>query len=134
MAWRDQIRLLDRKGSKLQGEALLNHLAYLAARYGLTVWQWKGKGEVGQHSANSLHFQTYVDGIGRAFDAYGPSMRMRSYAWHLRIVYGRRLSEGIHNCGVPGGNLSVKNGENVPASFWGATTWDNHTNHVHVGI
>jgi hypothetical protein len=118
----------------LQGEALLNRLAHIAqARYGLTVWQWKGHGEVGQHATASLHFQTYPDGIGRAFDAYGPWRKMFAFARYV-AHNAPQVTEGIFNSRIPGHNLSIKRGERVPASFWGDATWSGHTNHVHIGV
>lgn len=39
------------------------------------------------------------------------------------------LTEGIHNP-----NLSIKNMKSVSASFWGAATWAEHKNHVHIAV
>lgn len=107
------------------GEALLKHLAYVARDgFGVTVWQWL-PGHVGSHSEHSLHNQRFPDGVGKAFDAYGPNMR--GFArWCDR--YAPQLDELIFNPGV-----SRKNGVRVPTSYWGSETWLAHTNHVHVG-
>lgn len=48
--------------------------------------------------------------------------------WITQHMTGK-LAEGIHNRG-----LSVKNGNQVPSSYWGTTTWNNHTNHIHLGV
>ena len=119
---------------KLQGEALLKALASIAVhKYGLTVWQWKGHGPVGEHAPGSLHYQTYADGTGRAFDAFGSWKQMFGFA---RFVahYAPQVSEGIYNSKWFGHTLSIKNGDKVPASFWGDATWSSHTTHVHIGV
>jgi hypothetical protein len=114
------------------GQKLLRHLAALAHRYGLIVWQWKGHGPVGQHAADSYHERTFANGEGQAFDAFGATWRMRAYAWHLRVFYKRQLSEGIFSDAAVGRNLSVKHGQNVDAGYWGSEVWNEHRNHVHV--
>lgn len=39
------------------------------------------------------------------------------------------LTEGIHNP-----NLSIKDMKSVAPSFWGAQTWAEHTNHIHLAV
>lgn len=107
------------------GENLLKVLAKVARDgFGLTVWQWL-PGHVGTHAAHSLHNQRYPDGTGKAFDAYGPMMGGFA-GWCDK--YAPQLDELIFNPGA-----SRKNGQHVAPSYWGAATWDAHTNHVHVG-
>jgi hypothetical protein len=117
-----------------QQQKTLEALARIAGRFGLTVWQWQGHGSVGTHAPGSLHYQTFPNGEGCAFDAFGPSSRMAAFSWYLRLHRGMRkqLTEGIYNGGFK--SLSVKNGQNVPSSYWGPATWASHTNHVHIGI
>jgi hypothetical protein len=76
------------------------------------------------HSANSWHEQTYPDGVGKAFDAYGA--QQTAYAQYLD-AHAPQLTELINNPGA-----SRKNGHHVSPSFWGSMTWRNHTNHTHV--
>lgn len=110
---------------RAHGEDLLKVLAAVAREgFGLTVWQWL-PGHVGTHAQHSLHNQSYPDGVGKAFDAYGPMMS--GFAkWCDR--YAPQLDELIFNP-----SASRKNGKYVAPSFWGAETWRAHTNHVHVG-
>jgi hypothetical protein len=54
---------------------------------------------------------------------------MPAFASWVRTNYGARILELIHNPG-----FSMKNGKDVPPSFWGASTWAAHRNHVHVAI
>jgi hypothetical protein len=42
---------------------------------------------------------------------------------------GASLLEGIHNP-----NLSIKNGQVVPPGSWGAKTWAQHANHIHMAM
>ena len=114
-------------------EARLRHIAYVARiRFGLTVWQWK-PGHVGQHAPGSLHYQTFRDGTGRAFDIYGPRWReARFLRWLRRTGNDKHLTEGIFNGIVF--KLSVKHGQRVPSSYWGAQTWAAHRNHIHIAV
>ncbi len=114
-------------------EELLRHLAYVARhKFSLTVWQWK-PGHVGQHAPGSLHYLTFPhSSTGRAFDAYGTPHNMARYARWLRRWHRRRLTEAIFNGRYT--RLSIKGGVTVAPWFWGATTWAEHNNHVHVGI
>lgn len=121
----------------LSDEQLLKHLAYVArVRFKLTVWQWK-PGPCGTHARNSLHYLTFPGtDVGRAFDAYGVGaigrLRMARYARWLRKAHRARLTETIYNgCFT---KVSIAHGTNVSPSYWGATTWREHNNHVHVGI
>lgn len=119
--------------------ALLRHLARVArgAPYRMHVWQWL-PGNVGAHSAGSLHNRVFVEtNIGRAFDAYsngriGKSLTMAVYARHLRKHYRSQLTECIYNGRWT--KVSIKSGQNVHPSYWGKATWDAHKSHVHVAI
>ena len=82
----------------------------------------------GTHAANSLHYR------GEAVDLFVPYSNPqaqrdmdRAAAWIAQHMT-HALSEGIHNPG-----LSVKDGRTVPPSFWGATVWEQHRNHIHIG-
>lgn len=66
---------------------------------------------------------------GMAADIGGSAELMRRAAAWIKSSMGSKLAEGIHNP-----NLSIKNGKNVPASFWGGTTWANHANHIHIAV
>jgi hypothetical protein len=144
----------------LTGERLLTYLAARARRkpFHLHVWQWKGHGPVGTHAPGSFHSQTFPDGIGKAFDAYSAqfskgadgklakraglkpgsqivaTVRMGLYARACRRAHEPHITELIHNSPIPGLSASVKNGASVSASFWGAETWAEHRNHVHVAV
>jgi len=77
----------------------------------------------GGHAANSYHYRGMAVDIGGAVDV------MRRAAAYIKRSMGASLTEGIHNP-----NLSVKDGKSVPSSFWGATTWANHANHIHLAV
>lgn len=102
--------------------------ARAARRVGLIVWQWR-PGYVGGHSPHSLHNETFPDGTGCAFDAYGKRMGLfalwcrRHRRWFTEVIYNGRVVK-----------VSIKHGRHVPHSYWGAETWDAHRNHVHVAI
>lgn len=150
--------------SNLTGESLLKFIGKRAREkpFHLHVWQWAGHplpvGQNGGHSANSLHFQKFADGIGRAFDAYSAqthktsgnelskkagvsphkwlvaTVRMGLYARAVRRAHGPHMTELIHNSPIPGLSASIKNGVKRDPSFWGSTTWNAHRNHVHAAV
>lgn len=65
--------------------------------------------------------------VGEAVDIAGPpSLMTRAARWINRNLSGSLL-EGIHNTG-----LSIKNGARVAPSFWGASTWAGHADHIHL--
>ena len=48
---------------------------------------------------------------------------------------GRSLLEGIYNPGVHGGSpVSWDTGAHVSPSFWGASTWGDHLDHIHLAV
>lgn len=103
-----------------------------AQRLGMRVGEHPAFGGVSPvHSATSLHDQ------GQAIDVNGPAgsneVKMEdAYANFLIVTYGiGAFAEVIWNGPHP---VSVKNGKAVPPSFWGAETWNNHKDHVHVGF
>lgn len=117
------------------GGDLLHYLAEAAVYdFGLHVWQYDhtrwGPSGTG-HAPGSLHYLHDSKGRGRAYDAYGAEHVMARYAAVLRDHHAGQLTELIHNP-----NASVKNGRAAhPAvDFWGPVTWEEHRNHVHVGI
>lgn len=63
---------------------------------------------------------------GKAIDIGGSAEVMRSAASAIQRSFGSKIAELIHNPG-----FSVKNGQKVPSSFWGGSTWGAHANHVH---
>jgi hypothetical protein len=78
----------------------------------------------GGHAANSYHYR------GLAADISGtPTAMARASSYLRRSGLTRALLEGIHNPG-----LSVKNGRPVPPSFWGAGTWADHGDHIHLAL
>lgn len=68
-------------------------------------------------------------GRGLALDLAGPPGTMNTAATWIAQNMGGSLLEGIHNPG-----LSVKNGANVPPGFWGAATWADHADHIHIAL
>lgn len=83
---------------------------------GLSVTSTTGGG----HATNSLHYR------GAAIDLAGGNMN--AAAAFIGQQFGKTLAEGIHNP-----NLSVKGGHTVSPAFWGAKTWAEHANHIHIG-
>jgi TP901 family phage tail tape measure protein len=76
----------------------------------------------GEHSATSLH------PAGEAVDLAGSSMGAAA-GWIKSSGLYKALEEGIHNP-----NLSVESGSLVSSSHWGAETWADHTDHIHLGV
>jgi len=88
--------------------------------FGLTTTSTTGGG----HAANSYHYQ------GLAADVSGTPLAMaRASRYIQNSGIWRNLLEGIHNPG-----LSVKFGKHVPSSYWGASTWADHMDHIHLAI
>jgi hypothetical protein len=78
----------------------------------------------GGHADGSYHY------LGEAADIAGDSATMlRAASWIGSSGLARSLTEGIHNP-----NLSVKFGKGVPSSYWGAATWAQHLNHIHMAV
>jgi hypothetical protein len=89
----------------------------------------------GTHSKTSLHYQ------GRAVDLVADDKTMKDASNWIHSHLGKNLTEGIHNP-----NLSIKNqvdtagGLSGARSFWGidsntnAYVWDEHANHIHLGV
>jgi hypothetical protein len=78
----------------------------------------------GGHAPGSYHYE------GLAADVTGTTSNMARAVRYLKTSGAwRSLLEGIHNPG-----LSVKNGRSVPASFWGASTWGDHIDHIHLAM
>jgi hypothetical protein len=77
-----------------------------------------------QHAPGSFHYQ------GLAADVSGaPSAMSRAVRYIMSSGIWRSLLEGIHNPG-----LSIKNGQRVPPSFWGSSTWADHADHLHLAV
>jgi hypothetical protein len=73
--------------------------------------------------SSSLH------NLGIAADISGtPRAMMRAANYIKTSGIWRSLAEGIHKPA----NLSVDNGRRVPSSFWGAATWNDHVDHIHI--
>jgi hypothetical protein len=78
----------------------------------------------GTHAKNSYHYQ------GEAVDLGGTPGVMNAAANYIKQTgLYKRLTEGIHNP-----NLSVKFGQNVDPGYWGASTWGQHLNHIHIAV
>jgi hypothetical protein len=78
----------------------------------------------GHHATNSYHYRGLAADISGTPQAMARASRyiMSSGIWHS-------LLEGIHDPG-----LSIKNGQRVDPSFWGAATWAQHMNHIHLAL
>jgi hypothetical protein len=86
--------------------------------FGLTTTSTTGGG----HARGSYHYR------GLAADISGPAPAMERASRYIRSSgVWHSLLEGIHNPG-----LSVKNGRMVPPGFWGARTWADHRDHIHL--
>lgn len=82
------------------------------------------------HSLRSSSGGISYHSSGRAVDMAASPEYMNSVArWINESGFYRRLSEGIHNP-----TLSVKNGQRVPAGFWGPLVWGQHLNHIHLAL
>jgi SLT domain-containing protein len=99
--------------------AVQHAIDVMTKRFPLRVTSTTG----GQHAANSYHYK------GEAVDLAGTASVMNRAAAFAKRVFGTQLLEGIHNP-----NLSIKNGKPVAPSFWGATTWAGHRNHIHLAL
>ena len=78
----------------------------------------------GTHVAHSDHYS------GHAVDLSADTGTMdRAAAWIMSSGLFHSLKQGIHNP-----NLSINLGEVVPSSFWGASTWAGHANHLHLAL
>lgn len=66
-------------------------------------------------------------GEGRAVDIV--SNNMPALARWIGKNFKRMLDEGIFNP-----DLSVDTHKKVPASFWGASTWEDHRDHIHLAV
>ena len=98
-------------------EGVRDIVAIILTNFALTITSTTS----GTHASHSLHYE------GRAADLAGPNMDAIG-TWIAENL-GPKLTEGIHNP-----TLSVKNGQTVGASYWGATVWAEHRNHIHVGV
>jgi hypothetical protein len=100
--------------------AIRNLSNRLDRMFGLTTTSTTGGG----HATNSYHYRGLAADISGSPQAMARATRYirSSGIWHS-------LLEGIHNPG-----LSVKNGQNVPAGFWGANTWADHMDHIHLAL
>jgi hypothetical protein len=75
----------------------------------------------GTHARHSYH------GLGMAVDIGGnPALMQSAGAW-IAATMGGKLLEGIHNS-----SLSIKDGKAVKPGYWGAPTWAQHLNHIHI--
>ncbi|MFL6162080.1 MAG: hypothetical protein ACJ74U_07625 [Jatrophihabitantaceae bacterium] len=115
---------------QLSGSGLLVHFGREAeATFHLVVNECDAPGAPPQwrpvhpvHAKGSLHY------AHRAADAHGSNSEMEAFGLFLLHNHARQLAELIHNPGC-----SVKNGQEVPPSYWGAA-WEQHRNHVHFAV
>lgn len=75
------------------------------------------------HTSTSYHYK------GRAVDIGGSTSEMHAAAEWIAQNMTPLLTEGIHNP-----NLSVKYHAPVPSSYWGASTWAGHADHIHLAV
>ncbi len=81
----------------------------------------------GQFTASgnvSDHF--YGNALDIASGDYGLMNRAAAY---VRTRWGPSLKQGIHNP-----NLSINQGKTVDPSFWGASGWAGHADHIHMAL
>jgi hypothetical protein len=107
------------RGGGMQGGINQLAQAVVAQFPGLSITSTTG----GTHAAGSYHYR------GLAADIGGPPETMNRAAAWVGSRYGSSLAEGIHNP-----NLSIKDGRSVPSSFWGASTWAGHRDHLHLAV
>lgn len=102
---------------------------FLAQLVALMERQWPGlvvtSTRSGTHASGSYHY--LGEAVDMASGNYG--YMNRAAQWIVNSGLYKSLTEGIHNPG-----LSVKFGKSVAPSFWGATTWAEHANHIHMAI
>jgi hypothetical protein len=120
----DMARVGARSGQLGGGGGLQQGIAHgvqavLAHFPGLSVTSTTGAG----HASGSYHYRGMAADLGGA----GPLMN-RAASW-IGSTMGASLLEGIHNP-----NLSIKNGQVVPPGSWGAKTWAQHANHIHMAM
>lgn len=82
----------------------------------------------GHHAKNSLHYSGQAIDLAAAMTPAGIALMNTAAGWAGRNI-GGGLAEGIHNP-----NLSIQSGKNVDPSNWGAATWQEHLNHIHLGV
>ena len=110
------------EGGSLDGAhaTVSNFVRSLMSKYGGGVGSGLRPGDPGFH------------GRGLAID-YSPADWAGAAAAVNRA--GPSLLEGIYNPGVNGPPaVSWDSGAQVPSSFWGASTWANHLDHIHIAI
>lgn len=100
-------------GIQAAANAVLSHFP------GLSITSTTG----GKHAAGSYHYK------GEAVDIGGPAALMNQAAAWIAKTMGGGLTEGIHNP-----NLSIAGGRRVTPSYWGASTWAEHSNHIHLAV
>ena len=94
----------------------------VAAKFNLTVSSGLRPVSITTNGNHSLHE------TGFAVDLHGSEADMLRFAKYAAAHWGGQLEELIH---TPLG-YGVKNGQQVPLSFWGAATNADHFDHVHL--
>jgi len=94
----------------------------VAARFGLHVSSGLRPNSITTNGNHSLHEQ------GAAVDLTGSTEDMLRFAKYAVEHWGGQLEELIH---TPLG-YGIKNGQQVPLSFWGSATNADHFDHVHL--
>ena len=92
------------------------------------------------HAAGSYHYAKGTGGDGLAVDFAGavPGVNQTTIIqmgniWRALALVGHQLAELIHQ--GPGITQAIKNGRRVDAATaYGATTWADHYDHVHVAV
>jgi TP901 family phage tail tape measure protein len=100
-----------------------NVAAYVMDQYpGLSVSSTTG----GTHADNSLHYTGQAVDLSKLGDT---AYMNEAAAWIRSSGLYKTLAEGIHNP-----NLSISEGHGVSSSYWGAATWADHLDHIHLGV
>jgi hypothetical protein len=92
------------------------------------------------HAKGSYHYRQGTGGVGLAVDLAGVTpgitpvtAAQMSAVYHVFLAVAAQLAELIYS--GSGVTVAVKNGRRVDgATYYGATTWADHRDHVHVAV
>jgi len=117
-----------------EAQALIDYVESTGLPYRVTDVNGPG------HAQGSYHYAKGTDGVGLAVDFAGvtPGVTPVTVAqmgdiYRAFLLVAAQLAELIHN--GPGITQAVKDGRRVDgATCYGATTWADHFDHVHVAV